>query len=87
VAPGRDIVLGGSGYPANTTVIIGWSDGSGRPLEAQTNALGNFIANFPVALGQRAGTTTLVAQVPNGPNASIAIEVERLRRRSGASLG
>ena len=85
--PGRDIVLGGSGYPANATVIIGWSDGSGRPLEAQADALGNFIATFPVDLSQRAGSTTLVAQVQSGPTASIAIEIERSRRRSGAPQG
>ena len=85
--PGRDIVVGGSGYPADTPIAIGWSDGSGTMLDAQTDALGNFIATFPVALSQRAGATTLVAQVPNGPSASIAIEVERSRRRSGAPRG
>jgi len=85
--PGRDIVLGGSGYPANTTVVIGWSDGSGTALEAQTDALGNFIATFRVSLVQRPGPSTLVVQVPNGPSATAPIDVERLRRRSGAGNG
>lgn len=84
VTPGRDIVLGGTGYPADSSVVIGWSDGSGRALEAQTNSLGNFIATLHVDLGQRPGTSTLVVQVPGGPSASIAIDIERLRRPSSA---
>ena len=81
-APGRDLGIGGTGFPANTGVIIAWNDGSGGAVLLTTDGDGNFLTYFPVALGQHPGPTVLVAQVPNGPSASSTIGVERLRRRS-----
>jgi WD40-like Beta Propeller Repeat len=85
--PGRDVVIGGSGYPANTPVVIAWSDGSGRPLQVETDVHGKFVATFSLGLSQRPGPTTLVAQVAGGPAASISIDVDRLRRRSNGPRG
>lgn len=82
--PGRDLGIGGSGFPANTGIVVAWSDGSGRAVLLTTDPGGNFLIYFPVATGRRPGTATLVAQVPGGVSASSVIEVERLRQRSTA---
>jgi hypothetical protein len=85
--PGRDLGIGGTGFPANTGVVIAWNDGSGGAVLLTTDGDGNFLTYFPVALGQHPGPTVLVAQVPNGPSASNTIDVERLRRRSTVPRG
>jgi hypothetical protein len=80
--PGRDLGIGGSGFPANTGIVIAWNDGSGDAVLLTTDGDGNFLTYFPVSLSQRPGPTTLVAQVPNGPSASSTVEVERPPRRN-----
>ena len=80
--PGRDLGIGGTGFPANTGVVIAWNDGSGGAVLLTTDGDGNFLTYFPVALSQHPGSAVLVAQVPNGPSANSTVEVERLRRRA-----
>ncbi len=80
--PGRDLGIGGSGFPANTGIVVAWNDGSGRAILLTTDAGGNFLTYFPVATGRRPGTATLVAQVPGGPSATSVLEVERVRTRT-----
>ena len=80
--PGRDLVIGGSGFPVNTGVTVGWSDGSGDPLTVATDQYGKFVAHFPVDLGQRPGSTTLIARAPDGSSASVTVDVDRVRRQT-----
>ena len=82
--PGRDLGLGGSGFPANTGIVIAWNDGSGHAVLLTTDKGGNFLTYFPVSTGAHAGTATLVAQVPGGPSASNAITIERVRPKRTA---
>ena len=79
---GRDLVVGGSGYPVTTGLTVGWSDGSGDPLTVTTDQYGKFVAHFPVDLGQRPGSTTLIARAPDGPSASVIVDVDRVRRQT-----
>jgi hypothetical protein len=79
---GSDIGIGGTGFPANTGLVVSWSDSRGRSILLNTDAHGSFLTYFSVARGQRAGTATLVAQVPNGPSASTTIEIVQSRRTS-----
>ncbi|MCU1396943.1 MAG: hypothetical protein JWN62_52 [Acidimicrobiales bacterium] len=85
--PGRDMAIGGTGYPVKTGLLIGWSDGSGRAVLLTTDAHGNFLTEFPVSLSRRPGDAVLIAQVPGGPMASGTVTVERLRVRTVSPPG
>ena len=85
--PGRDLVVGGSGYPVTTDLTVGWSDGSGDLLTVTTDQYGKFVAHFPVDLGQRPGSTTLIARAPDGPSASVIVDVDRVRRQTPSLPG
>ncbi len=85
--PGRDLVVGGSGYPVKTDLTLGWSDGSGDPMTVTTDQFGKFVAHFPVDLGQRPGPTTLIARAPDGSRASVTVDVDRVRRQTPAVPG
>lgn len=80
--PGREIGIGGSGFPADTGLVIAWNDGTGRAVLLTTDSGGNFLTYFPVSMSARPGTAVLVAQVPNGPSAISTIEIERLPHRT-----
>jgi Tol biopolymer transport system component len=79
--PGRDLAIGGTGFPANTGLVVGWSDGKDSIL-LSTDDKGNFLTFFPVSLSSRPGAATLVAQVPAGPSASTPVTIERTRERA-----
>ncbi|MCU1394732.1 MAG: hypothetical protein JWM34_3160 [Ilumatobacteraceae bacterium] len=79
--PGRDLAIGGTGFPVDTGIVIAWNDGTGRAVLLTTDGNGNFLTNFPVSLSRRPGAATLVAQVPSGPSASGTVQVDRLRPR------
>jgi hypothetical protein len=84
VKPGDLLGLGVSGFPADSPVVIGWSDGSGQTATVVTNAKGEAIVQLRVGQGDRAGVRNLIAQVPGGAGAAATIEIERVRdRRTG----
>lgn len=82
VSPGEDLGVGGIGFPANTDVVLRWSDGSGRSLTAHSDDTGTFLVNLTTTRNQPAGAATLVAQATDGTTATIAVEIERTQRRS-----
>jgi hypothetical protein len=85
LAPNRVVVIG-SGFAPNSTVSVGWADGSGRPITATTDAAGNLLASFLVLSGDRAGQRTIVAQTADGLYASADLQVvspARPRRPGG----
>ena len=54
--PSHSMDVGGTGYPARTPIVIGWSNGSGEAVEVVTDDHGNFLTTFPVDISQRPGT-------------------------------
>jgi hypothetical protein len=77
VKPGQHLGIAGTGFPANVAVLIGWSDGSGRATVALTDGNGAFVTQVLVLKGERPGTRTMVAQVQNGPIATVEVQVDR----------
>jgi hypothetical protein len=77
IAPGRKLGIDGRGFPANAGVLIGWSDGSGRPTIAITDITGSFVANMLVLKNEHPGPRTLVAQVLGGPLAATTVTIDR----------
>lgn len=80
--PGDNLGVGGTGFPANTGVVLSWSDGSGRTALTVTDATGGFLTNLSTARSQRAGTSILVAQAVDGTSATFSVEIEQTSRRS-----
>jgi hypothetical protein len=80
-APGRTIDVGGTGFPIRTEVVVGWSDG-GAPITVTTDDNGKFLTTWDVGRNRHPGESVLVAQVANGPRASVTIDIDRGRRRS-----
>ena len=76
--PGQRIGIAAAGFPAHVAVLIGWSDGSGRGMVALTDANGAFLVQMLLLKNERPGTRSLVAQVLNGPIASVGVDVEQL---------
>ena len=63
VRAGGDVLLGGSGFRANTTVTLSWSDGRGPVIEPITTASdGSFLVVVPTRANTRAGDRVIVAQ-------------------------
>ena len=75
--PGQRLGIGGSGFPANAAVLIGWSDGTGRSAAVFTDVKGDFITTMLIPKGERHSQRTLVAQVSAGPLASVVVDIHR----------
>ncbi len=87
LTPGQDLGVGGSGFPANTDIVIGWSDGSGRSATVTTNDEGGFLLNLATKRSQSPGAATLVAQASDGTSATVVVDVQQDRRRSPRQRG
>ncbi|MDW3215950.1 MAG: choice-of-anchor D domain-containing protein [Ilumatobacteraceae bacterium] len=72
---GRPLGLGGAGFPPDTTVAIGFDDGSPPFATVETNSGGGFLAivNLPSRL--RVGERRLVATAKDGAVANVTIDV------------
>lgn len=72
---GRPLGLGGTGFPPDTTVAIGFDDGSPPFATVETNIGGGFLAivNLPSRL--RVGERRLVATAKDGAVANVTIDV------------
>ena len=87
VRPGDVIGLGGSGFPANSAVVITFDDGS-RPFAiVETNESGVFLTQVPVPVRERPGRRQLLAIGPQDVVAAIEVEVVRPARSTQAVSG
>jgi hypothetical protein len=73
--PGEEIGVGGSGFPANATLTIGFEDGGAPFATAQTSEAGTFLAAITVPARTRIGPRLLVASGPGGVIASFPLDV------------
>ena len=63
VRAGGDVLLGGSGFRANTVVTLSWSDGRGPVIAPVTTASdGSFLVVVPTRANTLAGDRVIVAQ-------------------------
>jgi hypothetical protein len=83
VTPGDDLPIGLEGFPANSAVVLTWSDESDAPMTVLTDGGGRVLTNLRIRQSAQPGTRTLVAQVPNGPSATAVVEIDRIRNRRG----
>lgn len=75
VEAGREFLAFGTGFPPDTDVSLLFGDDSANATPARTNAEGMFLIYVPVALNERGGTRTVVAQTADGTVASATIDV------------
>ena len=75
VLAGTRLGVGGSGFPANTSVTLDWADGSGGTFTVRTSKDGTFLASLLLAPTERPGRRTLVAHISAGPTAAVDVIV------------
>ena len=83
--PGSRLGIGGTGFPANAALLIGWGDGVGRSSIALTDAFGGFVTQMLIPKGERAGIRSLVVQAADGTMASAELDVQRTAATGPAS--
>jgi Tol biopolymer transport system component len=74
--PGTDLGIGGSGFPAESSVSIGFDDGGASFATVETDELGSFLAIVTVPGRLRVGERRIVASATNGAVATWVIEIE-----------
>lgn len=79
--PGRPLGIGGSGFPAETEVAIGFDDGSAPFASIDSNADGSFLAVITLPARLRTGERRLVATARDGAVANVRIDVVGQVRR------
>jgi hypothetical protein len=75
VDAGRDVGVGGNGFPPSTPVAILFGDDPSSRVDVVTNAEGVFLASIPTRLSERGGDRTIVAQATDGTTASAGLRV------------
>jgi hypothetical protein len=84
--PGEQFYVGGSGFPANSTVSLG-SDNGGTPFASiPTTPDGTFLVAVTLPVRTRIGHRQLVASSPGGVVAGHTIEVLGRRVDGGPAL-
>lgn len=73
--PGEQIGVGGSGFPPNVTLSIGFEDGGAPFATAPTSENGTFLAAITVPARIRIGPRQLVASAPGGVIASFELDI------------
>lgn len=73
--PGTEFGFGGNGFPANSTVTIGFGDGEAPFATVETNEVGAFLARLTMPGRLRIGDRVLVASAPGGAVASTTVEI------------
>lgn len=84
--PGGQIGVGGSGFPANATVSIGFDDGGTPFTTVTTNEVGSFLGIITLPGRLRAGPRTLVATAAGGATGTWPIDVRAPAVRSNPVL-
>lgn len=74
--PGEPLGLGGSGFPPNAAVSIGFDDGSAPFSSVTSNGEGGFLAVVSLPVRLRVGIRRLVATAPDGAVANVTIDVQ-----------
>ena len=82
---GGTIGLGGSGFPANVTVAIGFEGGGVPFATVDTNESGTFLTRVTLPARIRVGPRTLTASASGGVAAQLDIVIEG-RRRADTTL-
>jgi hypothetical protein len=79
VGVGAVLGIGGTGFPANSGIVLRFTDGV-RPFAiATTNESGVFLIEIAIPLTERAGHRVLIASSPDEVAASTTLEVTRPR--------
>lgn len=73
--PGEEFAVGGSGFPANATLSIGFEDGGSPFATVQAGPDGRFLAVLTMPARVRIGPRLLVASGPGGAVASWTVDV------------
>jgi hypothetical protein len=76
VRPGAELGIGGTGFPADSLVSIGFDDGGAPFTVVEANSGGKFLAIVMVPARLRVGQRLLVAAAENGAVGTWAIEVQ-----------
>ncbi len=74
--PGTTIGIGGSGFPVDAPVAIGFDDGSPPFLTVTANDVGSFLAVATLPARLRVGERRLVASAPGGAVAATPMTIE-----------
>lgn len=74
--PGEPLGLGGSGFPPNAAVSIGFDDGSAPFASVTSNGEGGFLAVVSLPNRLRVGMQRLVATARDGAVANVTIDVQ-----------
>ena len=75
VEAGEDLLVGGEGYPPNTSISILFGDDSGTQMPATTSEDGTFLFWYSVDSTERGGDRAVIVQAADGTVASTSIEV------------
>jgi hypothetical protein len=73
--PGRPLGLGGTGFPPDTVVAIGFDDGSPPFATVLTNSGGGFLAVVTLPARVRIGERRLVATAKDGAVANVSVDI------------
>jgi Tol biopolymer transport system component len=74
--PGRPLGLGGTGFPPETPVAVGFDDGSEPFATVHTDSAGHFLAIVTLPSRLRVGERRLVATAKDGAVANVTIDVQ-----------
>jgi hypothetical protein len=75
VNPGEEIGIGGSGFPPDALITIGFRDGGAPFATTQSSSNGTFLDTITVPVRVRIGPRQLVASAPGGVVASFDLTV------------
>jgi hypothetical protein len=78
--PGSEVGLGGSGFPADAPVTIGFDDGSPPFATITTDGTGSFLTGITLPTRVRLGERRLVASSSDGAVATFTLDVVARRR-------
>ncbi len=73
--PGGQIGIGGSGFPADSTVTIAFKDGGAPFATVEANASGTFLAQITIPARVRSGPRVLIASAPGGVVAELPVDL------------
>jgi hypothetical protein len=82
--PGGQIGIGGSGFPADSTVTIAFKDGGAPFATVEANSSGTFLAQITIPARVRSGPRTLIASAPGGVVAELPVDLGGRRSRQPA---
>lgn len=66
IQAGRHLDVLGWGYPSDTVLVVGWSDGIGRAVVVETDERGEFVARLAINEREPLGRRELVISDPSG---------------------